>query len=322
MRWSVGLLSVCVACSGRYAAQQQPAQTSGQGSGADSAPVSRGNAIRSDYLRYCEQFAGVVEAWQVHAPSAGGPSDLETEVPRCRWQVVNAGGEIRAVVDASPRPAIRLPFQPSWRPTLQLGSDESDGSPPPLLDVADVLQLPEGYLVAYDSGEWGGALLFFGLDGTYRETLGNANTVQLRRTAYGVLAFTGLAHGTEDFGRVLFLRHERTQWTTTSRELPGAPLWVTPDIDGSLLVITTHDLVRVHEGPLVESLHQGHWAGRSPNSLVIGLDGSIYLGFDYVVIRLRPNASGFDEAWLAHVIESGDGRAPWLLTPDTPQRLD
>jgi hypothetical protein len=205
-------------------------------------------------------------------------------------------------VDFPQKISLELPVHVSMTPRWQVvrcGLHEcGPRTPEPPLDVADYLEVDSGLLVAYDSGEFGGALLWFSQNGHLAQTISSTNTLRVVSTSRGPVAFAGLAHMMLDDGQVLFLSRHGATWRKRSRRLPGAPRVVVPQTDDSFLVITTEDLVRVTRDLQVVHLHHGAWGGLYPNSLVVDTDGSFFIGMRYAVARLRPGPNGFSEDWL------------------------
>lgn len=98
-------------------------------------------------------------------------------------------------------------------------------------------RLPQGSLFGNDRGEWGGELVFVGLDGTAHRLIGE-NTRAIHRLGDHVVALTGLAHITFNDGYVHRIEFPESGVPTTARwrVLPGAPLWSAVLESGELLV--------------------------------------------------------------------------------------
>jgi hypothetical protein len=197
--------------------------------------------------------------------------------------------------------ALELPFTPSVSPKWQIVRCEGGGPKRDdlNLDVRDFISFRGGYLVGYDSGEFGGGLFHFDTQGRFVRSLTAENTVRIVPTASGAIVFTGLAHGGSDNGHVLRLGFNKNRWRTKSIRLPGAPRIVLPEANGSFLVLTRRHLVRVTPDFRVVPLHRGAWGGNVPNSMVSDTSGVIYIGMSYAVARVRPTGKGYVEEWLA-----------------------
>jgi hypothetical protein len=221
----------------------------------------------------------------------------------CTWVVSRRPtGTVFANLHIPKKRALSLPFEPSVSPRWRMARCSGDDSETeePKLEVSDFLRTENGFLVAYDSGEFGGGLSWFDTKGRFVESITSENSQRIVPTPTGAIVFTGLAHMLQDRGYVLQLRYDTTRWRVSRAKLPGAPLAVVAAADGSFLVVTTRHLVRVRQDLRVVLLHRGAWRGNpSPNSIVQDSPGNIYLGMRYAVARLRPTPSGYVEEWLA-----------------------
>ena len=217
----------------------------------------------------------------------------------CSWHVSIADGEVRAVtrprqLDAS----LRLPFVPSEVPVRQFVVCQGQTvSPDQLgsLDVGAILRVPGGYLVGYDSGEWGGGLYWYDEHGDLQRRLGNQNTSSILEVDGNVIVLSGLAHLGADQGEVLVVQQESGDWVVKRRlELPGAPDAHVLDADGSLLIVAGNSLVRIDDARRVVVLHEGDWWWVT--SLVEWEDG-IVMGMQNAVVQLTPDGNGYEETW-------------------------
>jgi len=208
---------------------------------------------------------------------------------------------------------VRVSVTPRWH-VARCGVQECAlRTPDPPLDVADYLETAGGLLVGYDSGEFGGGLLWFDDRGRWEQTITSANTLRLLATPRGPVAFTGVSHMMTDEGHVLRLARRGAGWRSASRRLPGAPRVVLAQPDDSILVVTTEDLVRLTTDLRVVHLHHGAWRELYPSTLVEDTDGSFFIGMRYAVAHLRPGPSGMTEEWL--VPEGAGARPDGRLTP-------
>jgi hypothetical protein len=183
----------------------------------------------------------------------------------------------------------------------------------------DKLELPEqavrtltefetGFLVGYNSGEWGGGLYWYGRDGALLQHILEGNIVRVVPVDGKVLVFSGIAHLVMNEGQASVLEFDGSSWTLLySLDLTGAPVTFADEPDGTLLVATSKRIVRLSNARRVEVLYRsktGHWPA---TSMVRDDDGTLYLGGRYVVVRLRPLDVGYVETWLA---PSGATRPP------------
>ena len=257
------------------------------------------------YRDRCESYEGDPNAWRAQAPAHADGLALMEQFSACSW-VVSQGpdGAISAKLYIRARTDIQLPFEPSVSPRWEIARCSGDRSEAnePKLEVSALLQTQDGFLVGYDSGEFGGGLSWFNAEGQFQESFTNENTWRIVPTSTGAVVFTGLSHVFSNKGQVLRLRHRAGRWQVARTNLPGAPLAVFPDANESFLVATTRHLLRIQRDLRVTVLHRGAWGGNgSLNSMARDASGTIYLGMGYVVARLRPTRTGYVEEWLAPV---------------------
>lgn len=216
--------------------------------------------------------------------------------------MTSAGLRAKLIVSYE-QPSVHLPFVPADPPRIRVvrcgGPDPKADRALPALEVRDWIGVEGGFLVGYNSGEWGGGVLWYDSRGKLRQSITRENAVRIVETPHGILAFTGLAHLTVDEGHVLRLARVGGSWRARRLDLPGSPRAIRIDSDGSILVVTTEHLVRVVGGSRVERLHAGRWRGLYPTSIERHADGTLYIGMRSVVVRLRPTSTGYAEDWLA-----------------------
>lgn len=254
------------------------------------------------YRARCGPLEGDPRRWAARDPADGDGWFMMSRFSACDWKVQQETGVVRAVADFPRKRSLELPVRVSTTPRWQVArcgfQKCASRTPEPPLDVADFLEVDEGLLVAYDSGEFGGGLIWFDARGRLRQTITSANTLRVVATSRGPVAFTGLSHMMTDEGHVVRLTRRGAGWRFTSRVLPGAPRVVSPQADGSFLVVTTEDLVKITEGLQVVHLHHGAWRDLYPTTLVEDADGSFFIGMRYAIAHLRPGRGGMTEEWL------------------------
>lgn len=263
---------------------------------AQPAGSAEGLARELEEVRACSTREGDPRTWsaQPHVDFA--------DHPYCAWDIVRSDAGLRARLILSLEPTVSLPFVPDQQPRIRVvrcgGPDPKADSSLAPLKVRDWIGIKGGFLVGYNSGEWGGGVLWYDSKRKLRQTITTENAVRIVETPHGILAFTGLAHWTGDGGHVLRLIRAGDSWRARTLDLPGSPRVILLEPDGSILVVTTRHLVRVVEGRRVERLHAGQWRGLYPTSIEQDADGALYIGMRSVVVRLRPTSTGYAEDWL------------------------
>jgi hypothetical protein len=160
-------------------------------------------------------------------------------------------------------------------------------------------RLPNGWLAAFDAGEFGAGVWWFSPDGTTRERLGDQHVTALLDVGSEKWLATGLAHSARGGGTILRADYSGNHWSFGQvATLEQGACAATADSAQSALVVTRSRLFRVSRSGLVTKLHDGAWAGLYPSSVLIGPGGRLFIGARHAVIRLDPNGSGYAETWL------------------------
>jgi hypothetical protein len=239
------------------------------------------------------EFPHDLEQWIAVAPPERGSDG---------WLVANhdANEVVVRLRDGRPRAELRsraagrsatLPFEiePGWAIDGLAGSRLST-------KVAD------GWIVAFNAGEFGAGLWWFSPDGKKRAKIAEAWVKDFLSTEAGLLALEGIAHGTENRGRIIRLFQDRAgRWRTEDLiNLGHAPEVALKRTDGSLLIATTDRLLRVvPSDKTVEVLHKNaFWSGLFPNSLALTPGGTIYLGMRHGVAKLEKTGREYKVVWL------------------------
>jgi hypothetical protein len=201
----------------------------------------------------------------------------------CSWAVLTRSGVVAAEEqrDMPPKvpPGIRLPEQLGLPRAVQRGRS--------------------GILLGFDRGEWGGALLWYAVDGTFRQKVLDDNIVELLPTATGFTVFAGLSHLGSDTGRATELVDSGSRYhVRRSAELGSAPGAVFTEQSGAVLVATMAGMVRLQPDFQVQELLRTSWGMFYPVSLVV--DGhTAYVGMRGIVAEIQFGADGTTETWLA-----------------------
>src|SRR5262249_19193635 len=144
-------------------------------------------------------------------------------------------------------------------------------------------KVDDGWIVGFDAGEFGAGLWWFSADGKRRYKISNDHVkCFVQTTEVGLLVVSGLSHGSTSRGRIKRLfRGAKGQWLIGGfLELLHAPEVVVRAADGSLVIATTHQLLRVVlASRKIEILvDQAFWGGLYPNSMVVTPSGKFFLG--------------------------------------------
>ena len=206
---------------------------------------------------------------------------------RDEWRIEVEGGAVKIAKAATPEPSTGppLPF-PLPRDAEMKGRRH-------------VLAIGGGFLVGFDAGEWGGALYWFGKDGSGQQKLAGENVRGL--VALGpdaALAIEGLAHLGISEGRVRWLERKGGAFAAAGETaLPDAPQTHAAAGD-TLYVLTTSSLVRIGLDRRITVVQPVQTPGLYPDSMAIDPGGALWIGMRQLVLRLSPGRRRFAETWL------------------------
>jgi hypothetical protein len=163
-------------------------------------------------------------------------------------------------------------------------------------------QVADGWLVGYDTGEWGGAVWWFSADGSTRRQVSDHRVHQFVQSPDGLFAVEGLNHLGLDRGHVLRLVMREGSWQAEEfAKLPGNGYAMATDADGSLIVATRNAVVRVTADGQAVTVAQVDWLFGHPNTIEIA-DGRVYAGVREAAV----------------VVELQSGHARLFVPPDSP----
>lgn len=242
--------------------------------------------------------------WYVYPESK--LKNLDETTLRCfnyshnEWQVTNEGNGVRITPRASPKGKDDFPPVPSWPPMLK----HQEGMPGRTVSAGlkNAMHFKNGWLLAYDAGEWGGGLWLTNEDGSKTKRILNDNIRAVVPTDGGIIVLSGLAHMSINFGNAfIFSNPDGLDIALQhSVHLDGEPSAPAKEADGSLLFVTTYGLRRMTQsGELQRLTYFPKWTSQQyPNSMAVSSDGSIFIAMRMFVLRLRPNSGRYAEEWL------------------------
>ncbi|MEO7494693.1 MAG: hypothetical protein ABIT83_22005 [Massilia sp.] len=203
---------------------------------------------------------------------------------RHEWRVVAEAGQIHAQLKGREQAA------KGERPDFTPQADK-------FRRASAFFAVDDGWLVAFNQGEFGAALYWFSADGQQNYKISDHQVVEFFVLADGIHAIEGLAHGVHlkgmPVGRGSIVRIARpsqdVHWQASSViPLPGAPFSVAVRRDGSALVTLWDRLVSLgKDGKITTLLADAPWDGMYPNSSVLSADQQkLYIGMRQYVAEL------------------------------------
>jgi hypothetical protein len=163
------------------------------------------------------------------------------------------------------------------------------------------VRVEDGWIVAFNAGEWGAGVWWFSPDGGRRYRIASDCWINgYVSTDAGLLALEGISHGNTRGRIIRLVKGVGGRWEAeTFIPLGEEPYAAAKDRDGSLVVVTHDRLLRVKPGKRrVENLvAQGFWGGLYPQSLFVAGD-KVYIGMRHGVARFDLAAKIPSVAWL------------------------
>jgi hypothetical protein len=251
----------------------------------------------------CLEQEGDPRGWPEFEPADCDSWDMQAKYSYCTWTLESDGVGMVARTRWGPSAEIPLPFRPRWVPqygVVRCGEEEGASGTRPNQRVRTLSEFSAGFLVGYNSGEWGGGLYWYARDGELRQRVLDDNVIRVVPFGARFLAFTGIAHLVTDEGQATLLEFDGHEWSIVhSVDLTGMPLAFVDEPNGALLIATSDRIVRLSDAKRVEVLYRSKFGFDYPTSIIRDEDGTLYLGERYVVVRLRPRDVGYTETWLA-----------------------
>ena len=154
-----------------------------------------------------------------------------------------------------------------------------------------------GRLLAFDEGEWGGALLWSSDDGSVWQKLVEHNVPALVRLTH--TEALAVRNPERDKSVVeLFIRDHEKWRAETITTVPGWTFAAAKESADTVLVLTSDGLHRVKTTGQRELLGEFGLGTVFPNSIVKLPDGVIYIGMRHFILAVRPFEFGYEETWL------------------------
>lgn len=162
-----------------------------------------------------------------------------------------------------------------------------------------VLAVPDGFLVGFDAGEWGGSLFWFSPDGAQQVKLADENVHGLVPMGPDLVgSIEGLSHLSLSEGNVRWIERSAAGWRAGApTALDAGPSTFVAARD-AIYVLTTKSLVRVGKDRKAVTIQPVRTAQMYPDSMLIDAAGELWLGMRQFVVRMTPVGTRYKETWL------------------------
>lgn len=240
-------------------------------------------AIGADTLP--TKFDPDVSKWLVIETPSKQPFHIYDAFMRCanagrsEWTVINTDDGVRALLGDR----VRVGPLSDWPPFI---FTTKDGDRPEYPSYTH--KVPDGWLIAYNRGEFGASLWWFSADGKERYQVSDHQVNQFFAFGDRILAVEGLAHLGMSKGSVIELIRDSKRWkASTFAELTGSGVAMADLPDGRLCIVTSDRLLAVSLEKKVEVLLPApDWGGLYPSSIAIDKKSGIaYIGMRKFVAR-------------------------------------
>lgn len=157
--------------------------------------------------------------------------------------------------------------------------------------ASSAIHVPDGWLVAFNHGEFGAALYWFNEKGEQNYKVSDNQVVAFAQLPDRLLAVEGLAHMTMSRGSIIRIERSKDQnrWTArTVGQLPFAPYAAVVQHDGRIVIVLSDALVQATaNGELQTLLSDVPWTQLYPNSAAMGEDETrVYVGMRQYVAEV------------------------------------
>jgi hypothetical protein len=194
------------------------------------------------------------------------------------WVVNNVDGKV--VARLRTEPPLKLEPFPDFDSSVRVQISTAEAS--------RMLKVPDGWIAAYNLGEFGAAVYWFSPNGTKKEMLSEHQINDVLIEGERIFAVEGLAHLGMSNGSMIEIRKIDGRWSVEEFvALPGSGEAITRIGEGDFAVVTSSALLRVSLQKEMRMLvPDAGWGGLYPNS--IATDGEfLYIGMRKFVARCK-----------------------------------
>ena len=150
------------------------------------------------------------------------------------------------------------------------------------------LKVSDGWIAAYNQGEFGSAVYWFSEDGKRKKKLSDHQINEILIEGDRIFAVEGLAHLSLSQGSMIEIKKHDGQWKVEEfLPLSGSAEAIARVGEGDYVIVTSDMLLRVNlDRQILMLIPSGDWGGLYPNS--VATDGKyLYIGMRQFVARCR-----------------------------------
>lgn len=209
------------------------------------------------------------------------------------WVVQCENGKVTASLEEDSKP--KSDEVPTFDTTVKLQDSEGEATL--------FLRVDDGWIAAYDKGEFGRSVYWFNEDGSQRRKLSDHQINEFIIDEKRIFAVEGLSHLGSSRGSMIELRKEKEKWLVDEFiSLPESAEAIAQVSSGDYVLVTRNMILRINIDKQDKQLNilvpNGNWGILYPNSIAVGDDGFIYVGMRQFVIRCKLDKNVQDAQFL------------------------
>jgi hypothetical protein len=169
------------------------------------------------------------------------------------------------------------------------------------------VQVEDGWIAGYSSGEWGGGLFWLGPKGSPHKRISDRNTSIVAKTSKGIFAVQALAHMVFSYAALVEVRRGQKGWETHSiTDLHVSPSQVLQE--GDRLVYVAGEFVSTLETNGTQREIYRALSEIAARSMVRRANGQLWIGSLHGLLSLTPRPDGqYKAQWYVPASEDKKG---------------
>ena len=150
-----------------------------------------------------------------------------------------------------------------------------------------IQKVEDGFLVAYNAGEWGGRIDWFSKNGKQKYTISRHQVETFLTRNHKLYAIQGLAHLSMSKGSIIEIKKVNEKWQAVEYlKLPYAPEAAAVDKHNNFIIITSNNMVKVDEkARMTVLIEDGFWAYYLYPSSAVIKENMLYIGMRKGVLK-------------------------------------
>ena len=241
-------------------------------------------SVLCTHLIYADEYPTDPAKWEVIArPSKNDRDEYyaflhRANFSRHEWQVDLVDGKVLARLQED----VKVPKEqsPNFDTTVQLQDSKAQ--------AFRILKVSNGWISAYNQGEFGSAVYWFSEDGKSKKKLSDHQINEFLIEGDRIFAVEGLAHLSLSQGSMIEIKRNDGEWKVEEfLRLSGAAEGIARIGEGDYVIVTSDMLLRVSlDRQILKLIPNGDWGGLYPNS--VATDGKyVYIGMRQFVARCK-----------------------------------